>query len=132
MTNSSRAANIWRIPGKDYSRFETLAKTALSALRRWGLSLRMVTAFTTWPATSGNGAATGIGSILTLRPLAKTFVATHVDRLRAMIRAIRTLPNALLKVVHSFATPTTARVLARVRVAGHRPPPVRLIQVSDA
>ena len=61
VTNSSRAANTWPIPGKDYSRFETVPKTALRALRRWAPSLQMATACTTWPATSGNGAATGIG-----------------------------------------------------------------------
>ena len=61
VTNSSRAANTWPILGKDYSRFETVAKTALWALRRWAPSLQMATACTTWPATSGNGAATGIG-----------------------------------------------------------------------
>src|SRR5271165_7129367 len=132
VTNSSRAENIWRIPGKDYSRFETLAKMALWALRRWAPSLRMATACTTWPATSGNGAATGIGLIATLRLLAKMFVATLVDRLRVMIQAIRTLPSALSKVVHSFATPTIARVIARALVAGRRPTPVRPIQVSGA
>jgi formylglycine-generating enzyme required for sulfatase activity len=94
VTSSSRAANTWRILGKDYSRFETVAKMALWALRQWAPSLQMATACTTWPATSGNGAATGIESIATSRLLAKTFVATHVDRLRAMIQAILTLPSA--------------------------------------
>src|SRR5271166_1780917 len=65
VTNSSRAANTWRIPGRDYSRFETLAKMALWALRPLVPSLPMATACTTWPATCGNGAATGIGSIPT-------------------------------------------------------------------
>src|SRR5271165_2364028 len=92
----------------------------------------MATACTTWPATCGNGAATGIGPIATSRLPAKTFAATPVDPLRAMIQAIRTLPSALSKAVHFFATPTTARVIARVRVAGRRPTPVRPIQVSDA
>src|SRR5271165_5023346 len=92
----------------------------------------MATACTTWQATCGNGAATGIGLIATSRPQVKTFVATLVDRLRVMIQAIRTLPSALSKVVHSFATPTTAKVIARVRVAGRRPTPVRPIQVSGA
>ena len=132
VTNSSRMANTWRIPGKDYFRFETVAKMDLWVLRPWAPSLPMATAYTTWPATCGNGAATGIGSIATSRLLAKTFVATHVDRLRVMIQAIRTLPSASSKVVHFFATPTTARVIALARVAGRRPTPVRPIQVSDA
>ena len=46
------------------------------------------------PATFGNGAATGIGSIATSKPQAKTFVATPVDRRRVMTQAIRTLPSA--------------------------------------
>ena len=49
---------------------------------------------TTWPATCGNGAVTGIGWIATLRLRVKTFVATRVDQLRVMIQAIRTLPSA--------------------------------------
>jgi formylglycine-generating enzyme required for sulfatase activity len=44
--------------------------------------------------TCGSGAATGIGKTLTLRPQAKTFVATQVDRRRVMIQAIRMLPSA--------------------------------------
>jgi formylglycine-generating enzyme required for sulfatase activity len=55
-----------------------------------------------------------------------------VDRLRLMIQAIRTLPSAWSKAVHSFAIPTTARVIALARVAERRPTPVRPIQVSDA
>src|SRR5271166_4182938 len=92
----------------------------------------MATACTTWPATYGNGAAIGIGPIATSRLQAKTFVATPVDRRRAMIQAIHTLPSGLSKEVHSFATPTTARVIARAHVAGRRPTLVRPIQVSDA
>jgi hypothetical protein len=61
VTNSSRAANTGRIPGREYFRFETVVKTALWVLRLWAPSLQMATACTTWPATSGNGAATGIG-----------------------------------------------------------------------
>src|SRR5271166_6318243 len=92
----------------------------------------MATACTIWQATCGNGAATGIGLIATSRPQAKTFVATLVDRLRVMIQAIRTLPSALSKEVHSSATPPTARVIARVRDAGHRPTLVPPTQVSGA
>src|SRR5208337_1419667 len=92
----------------------------------------MVTACTTWPATCGNGAATGIGSIPIWRPQAKTFVATPGDRLKVMIQAIPTLPSASSKEVHSFATPTTAKVIARAHVAGRRPTPVHPIQVSGA
>jgi len=68
----------------------------------------------------------------TSRPPAKTFVATPVDQRRVMIQAIRMLPCALSKEVHSFATPPTARVIARARVEERRPTPVRPIQVSDA
>jgi hypothetical protein len=38
----------------------------------------------------------------------------------------------LSKAVHSFAIPSTARVIARARVEERRPTPVRPIQVSDA
>jgi hypothetical protein len=130
VTNSSRAANTWRIPGREYSQFETLAKMDLSALRRSVTSLRMATACTTWLGTCGNGAATGIGPTATSRLPAKTFVATLVDRLRVMIQAIRTHPSALSKAVHSFATPTTARVIARARDEERRQTPVRRTQVS--
>jgi hypothetical protein len=130
--NPSRAVNIWRIPGKDYSRFETLAKMDLWALRRSVPSQPMDTACTTWPAMCGNGAATGIGSIATSRPQAKTFVVTPGDQLRVMTQAIRTLQSGSSKAVHSFATPTTARVTALVRVAGRHPTPARPIQVSGA
>ena len=130
--NSSRAANTWRIPGRDCSRFETVAKTDLWVLRPLAPSQPMATACTTWLATCGNGAATGIGSIATSRLPAKTYVATPGARLRVMIQAIRTLPSALSKEVHSFATPLTARVIARARVEERRPIPVRPIQVSDA
>src|SRR5271166_3754678 len=90
----------------------------------------MATACTTWPVTYGNGAATGIGPIATSRPPAKTFAAIPVGLRRVMIQAIRTLQSGSSKAVHSFATPTTARVIARARVAGRRPIPVRPIQVS--
>jgi Sulfatase-modifying factor enzyme 1 len=79
----------------------------------------------------GSFPANGIGPIATSR-LQATFVATPVDQRRVMIQAIRTLPSVLSKAVHSFATPTTARVIARVRVAGRRPTPVRPIQDSGA
>jgi hypothetical protein len=72
------------------------------------------------------------GLIATSRPQTKTFVVTLVDRLRVMIQAIRTLPSTLSKVARSFATRTTAKVIARARVAGRRPTPVRPIQVSGA
>src|SRR5271166_1049358 len=92
----------------------------------------MATACTTWLATFGNGAATGIGSIATSRLRAKTFVATPVDRLKVMIQSIRTLPSALSKEVHSFATPPTARAIAPARAEERRPTPVRPTQVSGA
>src|SRR5260221_2476906 len=132
VTTSSQAVNTWRTPGKDCSRFKTVAKMDLLALRRWAPSRRMGTACTTWPATFGSGVATGIGSIATLRPQAKTVVAIPVARLRGMIQPIRTLPSASSKVVHSFATPPTAKVIAPARVEERRPTPVRPIQAFGA
>ena len=35
VTNSSRAANTWPIPGRDYFPFETRLRTVSRALRRW-------------------------------------------------------------------------------------------------
>src|ERR1700730_13491562 len=92
----------------------------------------MATAFTTWLATSGNGAATGIGPIATWRLLAKTFVAIPVDRRKVTIQAIRTLPSALSKEAHFSATPTTAKVIAPAHDAERRPIPDRPIQVFGA
>jgi hypothetical protein len=129
---SSPAANTWRTPGKDYSRFKTMAKTDLWALRRLAPSRRTGTACTTWPATFGNGAVTGIGSIPTSRRQAKTFVAIPVDRPRVMIQPIRTLPSESSKVAHSFATPPTARVIAPARDEERRPTPVHPIQAFGA
>jgi hypothetical protein len=126
VTNSSREVSIWQLPGRDYSQFETPAKMALWALRPWASSLPMAMASTTWPATCGNGAATGIGSIATSRPQAKTFVAIPGDQLRVMIQAIRTLQSGSSKAANSFAIPTTARLTALMRVAG------RPIKVSGA
>ena len=87
------------------SRSATVAKMDLSVLRRWVPSRRMATACTTWPATSGNGVAIGTGSMLTLRPQVKTFVATLPDRLKAMIQcrsgsepALRWEPRSVSKV----------------------------------
>src|SRR5258708_24473978 len=112
VTTSSRAANIWRTPGKDYSRFKTVVKTDLWALRRLALSRRTATACTTWLGTFGNGAMTGIGAIPTTRRQAKTFVAIPVDRLRILIQPIHTHPSAAAKVAHFLATPPTARGIA--------------------
>src|SRR6266550_2739973 len=109
-----------------------LAKMDLSAPPRLAPSLRMATACTTWLATFGSGAVTGIGSIATSRPQAKTFVAIPVARLRVMIQPIRTPPSASSKVAHSFATPLTARVIAPVRDEERRPTPVRPIRASGA
>ena len=100
----------------------------LEALRLWAPSLPMATACTTWQATCGNGAATGIGLIATSRQQAKTFVATLVDRLRVMIQAIRIHPGALSKGVHSFATPPIAKVIALAHAEARLPILVRPIR----
>src|ERR1700730_1748796 len=89
----------------------------------------MAMACTTWLATSGNGAATGIVPIATWRLLAKMFVAIPVDRRRVMIPAIRTLPSAWSKAAHFFATLTTAKVIAPAHDEERRPIPDRPIQV---
>ena len=54
------------------------------------------------------------------------------DRLRVTIQPIRTLPSASSKAVHSFATPTIARVIAPARDAVRLPIPVRLIRCFGA
>ncbi len=132
VTNSSRAANTWQTPGREYFPFETVAKMALSALRPWPPFPPMGTAYTTWLVTSGNGAATGIGPIATWRLPAKMFVAIPVDRRRVMILAIHTLPSVWSKAAHFFATRTTARATDPARDEERRLIPVHPIQVFGA
>ena len=59
--NSGPAANGWPTRGREPSRSRTRARTGSRVSRRWGNFRRTATDFSTWRATSGNGAATGIG-----------------------------------------------------------------------
>ena len=61
VTNSSRAANTWRTPGRDYFQSPTLPKTDLLEPRPWAPSQPTGTDYMTWLAMFGSGAATGIG-----------------------------------------------------------------------
>ena len=132
VTTSGQAVGTWRTPGREYSLSTTLAKTVLSVLRPLVLFRRMATACTTWPATSGSGAVTGTGSMLTLRRRARTFVATPPDRRRVLIHQIPTPLSGWSKGAHSFATPRTVRVIAPARAEERRPIPVRPIRAFGA
>jgi Sulfatase-modifying factor enzyme 1 len=79
-----------------------------------------------------SGAAIGAGAMPTLRPQAKTYVATLLDRLRIMIQAIRPHRSAWSKAVPSFATRPTARVIGPARAGERRPIRARLIRDSGA
>src|SRR5581483_4662933 len=62
-TNCGPAASAWRTTGRASSPAKTPRRTVTAAPPRSVPTRPTVTASTTWPATSGSGAATGTGPI---------------------------------------------------------------------
>src|SRR5262249_33735573 len=65
--NSARRGNGWPISGKAGFRMRILARTATELRLLLAASRQTSSDFTTWLATSGNGAPIGIGMITTER-----------------------------------------------------------------
>jgi formylglycine-generating enzyme required for sulfatase activity len=86
------------------------ARTASSALPLWPSFPPTVTASSTWPETSGNGAPTGIVPTTTRTwPTKKTLPATRRAPNRRSIRLSPISPSASIAVAHFCAPTSTAR-----------------------
>src|SRR4029450_4654811 len=92
----------------------------------------MVTAFTTWQETSGNGAAIGIVLITTRHWSIKVAWRTiRKDRIRRLIHPSLTRKNACIAAVHFFATISTAHAISLARAAKGKSIPEQITSVFD-
>src|SRR5262249_54814436 len=93
---------------------------------------RTSTGFTTWPAMSGNGSATGIAPITTrnsLRP--ETLHGTRRDRIRPMTPPSQRRKSASIEADHFSARTSIARATWSARAVKARSAPAATILGSD-
>src|SRR5262245_56051904 len=93
----------------------------------------MVTVFTTWRETCGNGAATGIVRITTRRwPIKVTWRTIRRDRIRLLTEPSPKRRSACIEAARSSATINTVHATLLGRAAKERSTPEQITLVSAA